>query len=379
MKVTQAKRERESGVELLKLIALFVIVVGHVMQTLISENPFFDNSYVFHVGEATTDYRSLLLCWLSAAGEMGNDIFFVCSCWYLLDSKKTNLKKVLYLIADVWVVNALFLAVFQAANLHELYPFEIIQCLFPTTYGLNWYITCYMLFYLIHPFLNMIIDGISQKVHLTANLIALVLYCVINYISPGHFFVNKIVGFVIIYFFVAYMKLYLMEFTASKSKNLICFFVGFLGLPLLILAVNFLGFKVGFLSDKLIRWGGFLSPFVLLTALSLLNLFKRKVYVNRFINSVAGMTMLIYLFHENYLFREYIRPRIWMYIYENFGYDHVIPILFVFSILQFLAAVILSAIYKVTLDKLVKKVSFAVGDKIGKWYDGFSEKVMRLK
>lgn len=71
---------RQTSFELLKIIAIFLIVVGHVTQTLGEEN--FDVSfrdYVIPLGNATTDIQVLILMLMRQAGILGNTIFFTCS------------------------------------------------------------------------------------------------------------------------------------------------------------------------------------------------------------------------------------------------------------------------------------------------------------
>ena len=85
------KKERESGIELYKVIAIFLIVLSHVIQTLTEPN------YVLGIGEgtfiniatATTDLDVLLLALFRICGALGNNMFFICSAWFLVNSKKT--------------------------------------------------------------------------------------------------------------------------------------------------------------------------------------------------------------------------------------------------------------------------------------------------
>lgn len=101
------KKERESGIELYKVIAIFLIVLSHVIQTLTEPN------YVLGIGEgtfiniatATTDLDVLLLALFRICGALGNNMFFICSAWFLVNSKKMSLKKVIRMILDVWIIN----------------------------------------------------------------------------------------------------------------------------------------------------------------------------------------------------------------------------------------------------------------------------------
>lgn len=83
----------------------------------------------------------------------------------------------------------------------------------------------------------------------------------------------------------------------------------------------------------------------------------QATYRNKIINYVSGLSMFIYLIHENYLFRRYTRPAIWQYLYRNYGYSHVVMLDIAFAVILFLLSVVVSSIYKETLQRFVIKIS----------------------
>lgn len=71
------KHMRNSGIELLKLFAIFLIVISHVTQTLTSENTYISyNAYVLNIVHATTNIQYLILVFFRHFGALGNSIFF---------------------------------------------------------------------------------------------------------------------------------------------------------------------------------------------------------------------------------------------------------------------------------------------------------------
>ena len=78
------RNARDSGIELLKILAIFLIVISHVAQTLTSENPYITyNGYIVDISHATTNIQHLILVCFRTFGPLGNSIFFVCSTWFL--------------------------------------------------------------------------------------------------------------------------------------------------------------------------------------------------------------------------------------------------------------------------------------------------------
>lgn len=124
------------------------------------------------------------------------------------------------MMADVWVINVLILIV-MAVGGASIDVKDVIKSFFPNIFGLNWYITCYILFCLIHDKLNLIIESCTKKELLTMNIIALLLYYGSCYIKGGLFFASELITFIVIYFFMAYIKRYLPELCNNKKLNLI--------------------------------------------------------------------------------------------------------------------------------------------------------------
>lgn len=103
---------RDSGIELLKLIAIGLIVISHVVQTLRSENEVISYSdYILNCENATTSVQMILLALMSHFGMLGNWMFFTASAWFLLDSSKAPKKKMMEMLADIWVISVIILAI----------------------------------------------------------------------------------------------------------------------------------------------------------------------------------------------------------------------------------------------------------------------------
>lgn len=358
------KKQRLSGIELLKIIAIFLIIVSHVIQTLYTPTDLFGGKYVFEIKYATKNIKNLLLVWFSMFGMQGNLIFFVCSAWFLLDSKVINEKKVINLLVDVWIISIFILGVFLIGNWYEIPKKLVVKSIFPTIFANNWYITMYILFYLIHLSLNEIILKRTKKELLIIDIMLLFFYFGLNYIKPGLLFITPLVEFITVYFVIAYIKKYLKEFLEEPKKKYILLFISIIGLPVLIIITNFLGLNIVFFSDKLQHWKGNNCIFLLFTAIILFNIFQKKNFINQKINFISSLSLLIYLIHENILVRTYLRPSIWNYIYINMGYDNIILIILIYSILVFVISIIIALLYSIFIQKKISKIGYILYKKI---------------
>lgn len=109
---TKNIKERDSGIESLKFLAAFLIIISHVVQTLGTKNTYVAYSnYMLPLAESTTSVENFTLACLRYFGVFGNMIFFICTAYFLLESTKINLKKWFSLLAEVWSISVIILII----------------------------------------------------------------------------------------------------------------------------------------------------------------------------------------------------------------------------------------------------------------------------
>lgn len=353
----KTKGSRKSGIELLKIIAILLIVLSHVVQTLgCGGSPSLLGDWAIDFKTPGSGLTNLILSILQYSGNIGNVIFVVCSSWFLLDKETSNKKKLLQIFIDVFVISVIFLiAVGAYVGFSTLTLKEIIKSIFPNYFANNWFITYYFVFALLTPIFNRIIKSFNKQTHFIIALVLFGLFFIAGFVT-GPSFVNNLIIWVAIYFIIAYFKLYAPNFCESKKINISLLIIGILGIIAVTALTYIIGTKISLLSN-MTRWSKENSPFILFIAFGSLNLFNRTKFTSKFINYVSSLSFLIYIIHENILFRTYIRPQIWNYIYTNFGYNLLFAWIAIYTILLFIVAVILSFLYNVSLQKLVHKQS----------------------
>lgn len=373
---SSSKRERTSGIELIKVFAVLLIVTSHVVQTLYFGNEYILYSdYAVNLTHATTDFQTFVLIMLQYSGSLGNSIFFLCSAWFLLESKKADSIKLMTIMFQMWSVSSISLAV--ALLIKGNIPFKlIIKSLLPFNYATNWYVGCYVLFYAIHPMLNTCIASLKQVDLLRAATVMGVLYCGFNYIHTS-FYCSSLILWIAIYFIVAYLKKYMISVCNDLKKNVVFLILGSMGNIFMIFVTNILGQKIAIFSEEMLRWNSNSSPFLLLIAFSLFNIGRHLHFKSKFINYISSLSLLIYIIHENLLVKTYIRPFLWQFIYENFGYDRIVCWAMLMIIVIFVVSVILSILYKCTIQKVITYLIPKVRDAARKIYKKYESIVMR--
>jgi len=346
-------RVKLSGIELLKVVAIFIIVISHVVQTLTS----WEQPWTVDISAAINDPATFIIAILRYSGALGNIIFFSCSAWFLLDKDKTNYQKVMRMLLDIFVISVLWLIpilIWKQGNLDSM---DIVRSLLPTIFFNNWYMTSYILFCLLYPALNLLINHMDQRKHLIVATIMFLaaLGVTIAMKIPS---LATIAIWVVVFFVMGYFKRYGQKVCDNKTLNIIVLISAVI-LHIVVVFVSNLAFiKYGQLGA--LRWndnGNFLFWVI---AFCSLNLMRMTKFTNKVINYVSGLSMLIYLIHENILFRNYIRPLIWEWIYYNWGFDLLFLWIALYAIALALAAIGVAVLYKISLQKPVHKLADAI-------------------
>ncbi len=352
----KVKKERHSGIELLKIIAIILIVIHHVVQTLRGDYSFISYSdYVIDLRVATADLQKFILILFSHFGILGNSIFFVCSSWFLLRSSHYDKRKWFFMLFEVWFISILILSSTLIIRHGSISEKIIIRSFFPTTFANNWYLTCYLLFYPIHPFLNSIIYRMGKQALFRSSATLFVIYCCINFVNGRLFFPSHISLWITIYFVMAYIQLYLKDLTNSFKCNMILLFVGFIGFIATVVTTNILGLHISFLNDKVLHWKVDCNPFLIVVSIALFNLARKMSFKSWIINYLSSLSLLVYIIHENIILRNYYRPAMWDFVYRNYGYNKVVIWTFVLALIVFAFGLVSSIIYDKTIRQLVRK------------------------
>ena len=376
MKIRQDKI-RNSSVEFLKVIAIFLIMVAHVTQTLSEKT----NLLNIPLSTATEDIQSIILMIFLQGGGLGNAIFFICSAWFLIDNNKFARKKAFSLLATVWNVSILIFCFYLLIGNHDITTNEIIRQIFPTTFANNWYMTCYIIFLFTYPWLNRLITIINQKQLLRMVLFSSFLWIFMCYLLKNDpFFSSKLMLWIAIYLLIAYLKLYCNSIVTSKRIGVILIVVGIIGYIGQVVITNYVGlYLFSFFSNKVLYWNTNYCPFHIMIALGSLIVALKSNFESKCINYIASLSMLAYLIHENILFRTYTRPLIWEYLYRTYTFDYVVLLDLVYAFVLFIIVVIISALYKETIQKLVTKVSNKIYPHICNIYSKIENIILTIK
>ena len=351
----QSEINRNSSLDILKVIGIFLVILSHVV---FSFNVVAERREIMSVYCSTMSIQHLATSFLMYAGAFGNCIFTIITAWFLLDRDECNYKKWFFMGFETWLISFFIFIYVSYICKRELDSDLIYMSIIPISYGTNWYISCYLLFYPLHKYLNKLIKSFDRITLFRCTVTLNVLYVLINFLREGYFFFfTPLSLWIAIYFLMAYLKKYKMDLMNNIKLNTIVAFVSFLGLILLVVFTNYLGLKFTFFSYMLQRWNVKGNPFALICVIAVFNIFRQFDFKNSFISYLSSLSLLVYLFHENSILRVLYRPNFVEYWLNVVGSNNTLICVLISTILIFIISIIICTIYNFSVRYIIRNVS----------------------
>lgn len=303
----QKVKKRDTNFELLRIIAMFMIVTLHYTQ----------NSGVLE-NNGTYTLQNIFFIFLNTVCSVGVNCFVLISGYYLITSK-FKIQKIIHLWGLVLFYSLGIYLLYKIANHSVVNPMSSVETIYVFTPVLNvhyWFIVPYLALYIVFPFLNKMINTLNQKQLKVILIIFFVLMCAINNITPlnqnfeavgGH----SILWFMFLYGVGAYIKKYKNK-DEGKDKYkyllyfIICIILGFI-FKIIFENISSLNILLKYANYRVIAFN---SVFAFLGAVFIFMFFKNiKVKgenTGKCISFISKNVFAVYLIHEHELNRQVI-------------------------------------------------------------------------
>ena len=199
--------KRNIGLDLLRLLAMFMIVTLHI------------NNWGGLLGNTTFQINFLSIYFIEAFSIVAVNCFILISGFFLI-KQNFRLNKLISIILEVFVYSLLC---FIAALIVKT-PMDIkmgIKGLFTISTGVHWFITCYIILYILFPFINKFFYSLSLKQKHIFAIILLFLFCVWGIVpninNQTVFSGYSVLWVMSLYYFGAYIR---VVFVDAENKNI---------------------------------------------------------------------------------------------------------------------------------------------------------------
>lgn len=325
---------------------MFLIVIGHFA---------WQTNWNFSSSTFLPLESSIHSLWIG--GKLGVNLFVLISGYFLYTSRfkiKSFLK--VWLTAYFYAL-LVFIFAWRAGIISDI-PKAVIKTLFLSSSGkLNWFVTAYLLMYLLSPYVNVGLKNINEIQHRKLLFILILFFSVFRTIfhngsvgTSG----NDAIWLLIVYCCGAYIRRF-EKTTISKFKTKWIYILLIFFLTISIFSVFGIDYIISLFNIKgsnLYGWfiDGF-SPLQLCSAVLIFILFLRiKPFYNHFINVIASTTFSIYLIHANLLLVSWL----WNDVVRGNRFENS-PFVLIYGVLISIVIFVICSIIDLIVKKAFKK------------------------
>lgn len=286
--IVDAQNVRQSNMELLRIVAMFMILVYHTVY------------YVFY------DYRgeNPIFASLMTLLHIGVPLFVLISGYFGI---KPSIKGLLNLYLVLLFYNLFFYGIRVIYGDVCFSYGEFIRLWFPfSIYQSYWFFKVYLMLYLFAPVINYFRDKSWQK---RSDKLLIISGFVTFYWGwfaqhPSLFDGKNVVNFIFLYMLGNWLRTRIVERTGDLKKARTRYLISYLVVAICIGVLLY--FSNAVMQDHLKRLCyGYNSPVLILMSVLFFLIFTTFTFKNKLVNWVAGSVFAVYCVHENrYFFRE---------------------------------------------------------------------------
>ena len=141
----------------------------------------------------------------------------------------------------------------------------------------------------------------------------------------------------------------------------------------IVLGINYLGLHIASLSDKVQYFNyNLLNPLFIICGFSMFSMFSKYNFNSMMINKISSLSLIFYLFQENLIFRNRIRPIIYKCLLSFFNIEISYLLM---CLICFFAVIILCFIYDFASTKFLHNIPEIINELYSKIYNKFFVKI----
>ena len=275
---TSVKKQRSSNLELYRIICMLMIVAHHYVV---------NSGLTSADGPLVTDYtssNSIFLCLFGAWGKTGINCFLMITGYFMCSSKIT-IRKFVKLIGQIYLYKLVLFPIFLYMGYETLSLKRIVILLMPVWEFKQNFVSCFIVFWLTIPFLNILVKNMTKKHHEMLLFLLVGCYSILGSMPSFGISFNYITWFGVIYFIASYIRVYSLSIFERKA------FWGWMTFLSVVLAmVSILGLRLAFGKQVLFAYF-FVSDSNRFLALI--------INYSKLINALGAGTFGVLLIHAN--------------------------------------------------------------------------------
>lgn len=295
------KKKRDANIELLRIVAMLMIITLHFNN---------QSKALLVLGEPASNVQ-IFATVLEAIAITGVNVYVLISGYYL-SSSKVRLSKVLLLILQVYFYTLLISCAMMFVGAYSVKPEDkldrALRYLFPISSEHYWFVTAYVIMYVLAPVMNAAVNTLKRKQLKTVIIGLLTWFCFIKSIVPVKFGTDRMGydfgWFICLYLIAAYIRKYNIVLFRDAKKSALVYLISVVviaAFSLVFYKINFDTGNFNYYAEVPCHYNFF---FALTGALGLFSVFRfmrlKENLLADVIRIIAPYTLGVYLLHMHF-------------------------------------------------------------------------------
>lgn len=192
------KIPRDSNLELYRILVMLLIIAHHYVV----------NSGLLQLMEQNMLNSSSIFLYLAGMwGKTGINCFVLITGYFMCKSQIT-IRKFLKLLFEIEFYKILFYLLFVISGYATFSVSECFKAFLPITNIHDGFVSCFLVFYLFIPFLNILIRNLNKKLHLLLVGLCIFTYTILGSVPKIDVTMNYVSWFCVLYFIASYIRNY---------------------------------------------------------------------------------------------------------------------------------------------------------------------------
>lgn len=301
------QQNRSSNIELFRILLMLSIVAHHYVV----------NSGVFDVVSQTpNDWHDYFLLLFGMWGKIGINCFVLITGYFMCKSEIT-IRKFLKLFLEVLFYKIVCYVCFYISG-YEVFSIRgLLHSLNPISSLTHGFVSCFLVYYLLIPFVNILVQNLTKKQHQLLIIICMLFIVILPHCNRYVIEFNYVEWFVIIHVIASYIRFYHDESKTPTNNQSVLFIFGGILLGILSVVIMMVGYENGMAKLKWMYEWVIDSNALLAVVVSLMLFYGFKnlhIKQSKVINYIASSTFAVLLIHAN---SDAMRQWLWRDVCQN--------------------------------------------------------------
>lgn len=171
-------KQRFSNLELLRIISMLMIIMLHLLNFWGLLNTY-----------NTFSWKSVFVWTMESLSFVAVNCYVIISGYFLVESK-FKFKKIFSIWTEVLFYSVIIYFGLLCTHQIEFRYRHLLHNMLPVIFGNYWFVTVYLMLYILSPFLNKLVNSLNKKQYTYLLLIILVFFSILPTFIPSNNTIN---------------------------------------------------------------------------------------------------------------------------------------------------------------------------------------------